>query len=266
MSVVSLAPAARAQGKKPTAIDELLRETEKIARIVSRLRSLKAKRPIRKRVASKPQIRRYVKSRIETQFSDAELRVQGEVLHYFGLIPPKVDYKAYILEFVTAQLGGYYDPDAGQLVIADWIPVATQKPVLAHEIVHALQDQHFGLKRFLKRTPGNSDRTGARMALVEGEGLAVMFLFVAEALGGQRAISLARLPSLMAMQVGMMKLMMKRIFPKATDYIIDWQLFPYVEGLKFVAALHARFGWAGVDRVYKRLPISTEQVLHPEKY
>ena len=90
LSVVSLAPAARAQGKKPTAIDELLRETEKIARIVSRLRSLKAKRPIRKRVASKPQIRRYVKSRIETQFSDAELRVQGEVLHYFGLIPPKV--------------------------------------------------------------------------------------------------------------------------------------------------------------------------------
>lgn len=266
--VVLVAPARASAQQKPTskAIDELLREADAIARVVSRLRNLPLLKPIRKKIASKNEIRAYIRGRIEKQFSDAELRVQGEVLHHFELIPPKVDYKSYMLEFVTAQLGGYYDPELGRLVIADWIPISTQKPVFAHEIVHALQDQHFGLKRFLKRTVGNADATAARMALVEGEGLAVMFLYVSDRLGAKGAISLARLPALLSMQIGMMKLMMKQVFPKATDYVIDWQLFPYIEGLRFVAALHERFGWAGLDKVYKRLPVTTEQVLHPEKY
>ena len=67
--------------------------------------------------------------------------------------------------------------------MADWVPAEMQRPVLAHELTHALQDQHFGLEKFLKRIPGNDDASLARNSLIEGEGLAIMMDVVLEPFG-----------------------------------------------------------------------------------
>jgi hypothetical protein len=42
--------------------------------------------------------------------------------------------------------------------------------------------------------------------------------------------------------------------------------FPYANGLSFVAALHENGGWQRVDDAFVRPPVSTEQILHPERY
>src|SRR5439155_857876 len=72
---------------------------------------------------------------------------------------------------------------AQKLYIADWLPLEMQRPALAHEIEHALQDQHFDLKRFASPIKDDGDKQLAHSALVEGDGTAVMLEFQAQAMG-----------------------------------------------------------------------------------
>ena len=102
-----------------------------------------------------------------------------------------------ILDLLMEQVAGFYDPFAGKLYIADWLPLEMQRPALAHEIEHALQDQHFDLKRFASPIKDDGDRQLARSALVEGDGTAVMLEFQAQAMG----LPLDQLPDLVA-QIG----------------------------------------------------------------
>ena len=81
------------------------------------------------------------------------------------------------------QVAGFYDPLARKLYIADWIAIDFERPALAHEIQHALQDQHFDLKSFSTPIKDDGDRQLARAALVEGDGTAVMLWFVAQQMG-----------------------------------------------------------------------------------
>ena len=81
------------------------------------------------------------------------------------------------------QVAGFYDPFAGKLYIADWLPLEMQRPALAHEIEHALQDQHFDLKKFATPIKDDGDRQLGHSALVEGDATAVMLEFQAQAMG-----------------------------------------------------------------------------------
>ena len=94
-----------------------------------------------------------------------------------GLLPKELDYEKLQIDLLMEQVAGFYDPWARQLYIADWLPVAIQAPALAHEIAHALQDQHFDLKRFVQPVHDQGDQQLARSALVEGDGTGVMLEF-----------------------------------------------------------------------------------------
>ena len=81
--------------------------------------------------------------------------------------PVIFEYRSFIIKLLAEQVAGYYDPKGQEFHIADWLELETQKPVMAHELTHALQDQHFNLRRFEKWPDGDSDAELAAHALIE---------------------------------------------------------------------------------------------------
>src|ERR671914_2448264 len=99
-------------------------------------------------------------------------------LKKLGLVPQDFELRPFIISLLTEQVAGYYDPKRQEFFLADWIDLDGQKPVMAHELTHALQDQHFNLKRFEKWPKGDSDAELAAHALIEGDATLAMMQYL----------------------------------------------------------------------------------------
>jgi hypothetical protein len=136
--------------------------------------------------------------------------------------------------------------------------------LLAHEIEHALQDQHFDLEKFTDIPGTESDALLARRALVEGDGVVLMI----ELLLGRNgtpppwgdAMVATTVERTLELATGESRL------SRAPRALREQLLFPYHAGFGFVAALRRRQPWSAVDAAFARPPRSTEQVLHPDAY
>ena len=252
-----------AQGNQPQA-SELLKLADETLADVSRLRELPVKAPIAKGISTRPQIEAYLLKRIQEEYPAEELRIEQKALAKLGLIPPELDLLQALLQLLTEQVAGFYDPKTGKLYVADWVPTEVQRPVLAHELTHALQDQHFGLEKFLKRIPGNDDASLARNSLIEGEGLAIMMDVVLEPFGQDFLM----IPDIVAANRAQLQATSEqyRAFREAPRYLREILMFPYTHGANFLQYFRKRHSWSAVSRLYSDLPQSSEQVLHPEKY
>jgi hypothetical protein len=127
--------------------------------------------------------------------------------------------------------------------------------VVAHEYVHALQDQHFGLEE-LGSESLDADQRRAFDALVEGDAVLGMVLYADE------HIAIFDLLQSVSTAGGLESTALEA----SPAFIRQMELFPYEQGLEFVLALYESGGWAAVDEAYDQPPQSTEQVLHPERY
>jgi hypothetical protein len=256
-------PGPKVAAKAPR--DALLAAADEIARQVAGLRGLSQLKPLQRGVLSRDEIGAKLKERIGKEYTPEEVRTEARVLKRLGLLPPDVDYERLLLDLLMEQVAGFYDPFAGKLYIADWLPLEMQRPALAHEIEHALQDQHFDLKKFATPIKDDGDRQLAHSALVEGDGTAVMLEFQAQAMG----LPADQLPALIE-QVGKQMLQgsfgQTPQFDKAPPFVKETLIFPYLTGLTFVESFRKSQPWAKIDEVFKAPPESTEQVIHPEKY
>ena len=121
---------------------------------------------------------------MEEDVAPNRLYSEGVVYQRLALVPKDFKYESGIIDLYTSQIGGYYDPKKDHFVMAKWIPASLQFPVAVHELVHALQDQHFKLDTFLDPKTMTSDALMARAALVEGDATAVMIDYSLRAGGG----------------------------------------------------------------------------------
>ncbi|HEX6836948.1 MAG TPA: hypothetical protein VF334_10275 [Polyangia bacterium] len=256
---------AKAAPKAPK--DALLAAADEIARQVAGLRGLNLKAPLQRGVLTRDEIGAKLKDRIGKEYTPEEVRTEARVLKRLGLLGPDVDYERLLLDLLMEQVAGFYDPFAAKLYIADWLPLEMQRPALAHEIEHALQDQHFDLKKFATPIKDDGDRQLAHSALVEGDATAVMLEFQAQSMG----LPADQLPELIAQ---MSKTLIQTsigqaqapLFDKAPPFVRETLMFPYLTGLLFVESFRRTSPWSKVDDVFKSPPESTEQVMHPEKY
>jgi hypothetical protein len=253
----------------------LLGLVEEIAQQVSAMRGLSYQRPFQRGVLSRAEIVQKLRERLAKEFSKEEIRVESGMLKRLGLLPEDADYEQTLLDMLAEQVAGFYDPYARTLYIADWLPAEMQRPALAHEIEHALQDQHFDLQKFSAPIKEDGDRQLARSAVVEGDGTAVMLEYARRGLSHENL----RLPEdLGHLGKQMMQLSMSATpaFQKAPAALRETLVFPYAAGLEFVLARrqgsHSGVGaaegasWSRVDDLFRDPPDSTEQILHPEKY
>ena len=118
-------------------VDSILKE-------VSELRNLKVLRTVPAVSHSRDQILSYVGKRIKEEYPGQALELEASLLKHLGLIPQQLDYRGTLQDFVTAQVAGYFDPFKDRFVLASWLATLMQRPIIAHELTHALQHQHFG--------------------------------------------------------------------------------------------------------------------------
>ena len=245
---------------------DLLKAADEVLQQVARLRGLAPKGDIKKGIVSRDDIARFLNERVREEYEEIDLIREGIVLKKLGLIPADMDYEKFMLKLLTEQIGGYYDPEKKTFFIADWIPLDQQKQVMAHELLHALQDQHFDLESLMKqdRKVHNDDLVMAHHALFEGDGVAVMLDYVLEPAGR----NFTQLPNLVETMRGQLPAMEAEfpVFNQSPPFLKEMLLFPYSQGAGFLQAVRARESWAGVNRIYSDLPASSEQILHPDKY
>ena len=229
---------------------EVLRET-------SEVRKLPILRHVRSGAQSRAEIERMLVRNLNESSKPGQLRASEIALKKLGLAPANFELRPFIIKLLAEQVAGYYDPKTREFHLADWIDLDGQKPVMAHELTHALQDQHFNLRRFEKWPKHESDAELAAHSLVEGDASLLMLQY------------LARNP---LRQLNFLKSMMlggggsTEQLDKAPRVLRETLTFPYFQGMTFATQVYKRGGWEGVSAAYKKLPKSTEQILHPEKY
>ncbi len=247
--------------------DTLLAVADEIVPVVARIRGLEPKAAIKKGVESREQISRALNELVSDQYEKTELKRGGVVLKKLGLIPVDMDFADFTIKLLTEQIGGYYDPEKKTFFLAGWLSADQQKPVMAHELTHALQDQYFDLDAMMKRDrkSHNDDMTLAHQALVEGDATGVMLDYLLEPLGR----SFVQLPDLAFIMRAQMSLMDSQfvVLKSAPEYIKESLLFPYGYGAAFLQKVRSgNAPWPVVNKVYADMPSSTEQIMHPEKY
>lgn len=258
---LAVAPAQLALSQQPATTSAarnaaLVAATEEVLKETSNLRQLSILRPVQSSTQSRAEIERSVVKNLDEDTPPAEIHATEVTLKKLGLVPPDFQFRALMIRLLTEQVAGYYEPKTRQFHLADWIDVEGQKPVMAHELTHALQDQHFDLMRFEHWPKGDSDAELAAHALIEGDATLAMVMYVST--NPMRALTF--LKSLNAMGVDTKEL------DQAPRAIRESLLFPYQEGLNWTRAVYKQGGWSQVSEAFKTLPQSTEQIMHPEKY
>jgi hypothetical protein len=230
--------------------------TAAVLKETSEIRELPILKNVRSGAQSRMEIERMIIKNIDDESTPADMYATELILAKFGLVSPGFKYRPFVIKLLTEQVAGYYDPKAQQFYLADWIELEGQKPVMAHELTHALQDQHFDLRRFEKWPKGDSDAELAAHALIEGDATLAMTLYMAR----NPLVALAFIRSLGAEGSA------SEQFKQAPRAIRESLLFPYEEGSEWATQLYRRGGWPLVSQAFTKLPLSSEQILHSEKY
>lgn len=257
----STAPAASSDGRPEGSLSS--KDSKQVARTlakVSELRGIAATRPVPGVKLDRDQLVARVKDKALREYPADALRREGQILQLMGYAPTSFDYLAEMLKLLEAQLEGFYEPKNGTMYIASELRGAQAQATLAHELVHALQDQRWDLKARSTYRPGRSDATLAEAALAEGDATSLMldFLMMPE----KSAVDIPDEAVRELMQSGMNL----GDIASVPHILRSTLLAPYSEGLAFVHARRRRAGWKGVDASWDRLPTTTEQILHPEKW
>lgn len=219
-----------------------------IEALVERERGLRFKSPVKVTLLGDREFEARV---TETDAKDAEEIEHAEaVLKAMGLLDDKADLAVIVRSFTAGAVLGFYDPKTKELVVRGARPSPFVRSVLAHELTHALEDQHFGLDR---DDLGDEAFAGFQ-ALVEGSAVRIEQRYQRSLTRDERRAADTEEQS----QGGNVP-----DVPEAVQVIFG---FPYAYGPDLVAAIVRAGGQARFDAAYADPPASSEQVLDPDRY
>jgi hypothetical protein len=238
--------------------------------------------PIKSTVQRQLITRASVESYLEEKFNDDEgakrLERDEIVLKKFGLLDRDFELKPFLLALLKEQIEAYYDSKTKTVNLLDWVDVEEQKPVLAHELTHALQDQHSDLEKWDDQTPDDvshdvagdqehlakDEMDTARDAVAEGQATAVMMDYILKPLGK----SLVKDPEVLDMVKGQMGASEDSpVMARAPLLLKESMLFPYSEGLSFEQDVWMDQGQAAAFAgTLDRPPTSSWEIINPREY
>ena len=188
-----------------------------------------------------------------------EVAYQEAMFKLLGMLDDDVDLYSLLVDLYTEQVAGFYDPDAEEMVVpvaVDGI-TALQEIVIAHELVHALTDQHFEFNDDYvdKVENGTGDDAIGVLSLVEGDATYQQFLYL-ESFDPAKAAAAA----LEAVTID------TAVLDASPEWLQKDLAFPYEQGLIFTGYLVQQNGLRAIDEAYVDPPVSSEQILDPNKY
>ncbi len=261
-AVASLGPSQTAQAASSP---EFIKAADEVLLEMSKILDLPIKEPLKKSLRSKEEVRAYLVREDKEDKNDAERYADDKTLEAFGLIPKDFPLDTFMLNVLTDQVAGLYDPKAKEFYIADWIPVDEQRTVMSHELTHALEDQSFHIDKWIKAARPNDDAELARDAVSEGSAMAAMVDYQML----DQKVGVRDLPDVtLLIRAGAVSEMDKDPnLGKAPPYIRDELLFPYLAGTGFTQQfLKAHTGWQDLHLIFQNPPVSTQQIMHPDLY
>src|SRR5580704_12671701 len=141
-SLASARPKSSSQ-TAPASSPEFIKAADEVLGQMSKILALPIKEPLKKTLRSKQEVRDYLVREDKEDKKDSERYADDKTLEAFGLIPKGFPLDSFMLDVLTDQVAGLYDPKAKEFYIANWIPVDEQRTVMSHELTHALEDQSF---------------------------------------------------------------------------------------------------------------------------
>lgn len=239
--------------RSPEMTDKLVQAT---AAEVTELRELEAKEPFTSKRLDQAGLDAYLEEAIDDE-GKTEAHNDDLLLTMLGALEPQVDLWEREVALESEQILGFYDDeDKTFYVVSDKAPGLTDRTTLAHEYVHVLQDQVFAIGA-ARNEIDNDDQSIAYMALIEGDASLVTAQFMDEKLP---ALELMQTLEASAAEIDQEEL------ERSPALLNAWMSFPYEQGAAFVAEVFSTGGWEAVNELYENPPVSTEQLLHPERY
>jgi hypothetical protein len=236
---------------------------DSLARL-SKITGFKQVRKVQFDTIDKPRLKVFLEEQIKQDVKPDEIRAEELALKKLGLVPQNFDLARNTVDLMTEQAAAFYDYRKKKLFLMDAAsPSGDQDTVLAHELAHALADQHFNLNKYLHH--GKTDDSSlARMAVMEGQATWLMYEVQAQKMGQ----SLTTSPSIVeAMsQSSDSGNSQFPVLSKAPLYMRESLLFPYMQGLKFQQAVVLKLGKTAFSEVFRNPPANSQEILHPEMY
>jgi len=261
------AKGARAEAPPPSRVSALTQaEAEALVQEVSAkvetIRGMKFKTPITVKIISGAEARAEFKSNIPPQAEEDARHTQDAYIQ-MGLVPPGTDLITGYLDLAESGLAGYYKHGTNTFFLLDHVSRDEAKGVMAHELTHAIEDQHYDLAVLAKKAGDNADHATAITAVVEGSAMAVMLAYLGREEGEEKATAeLHRTETRRAAGL--------RVAPSFTQRTL---LLPYLLGFSFLLQGKPWEFYLGggvqakdIDEAYRYPPYSTRQILHPEQY
>ncbi|MGC2769986.1 MAG: hypothetical protein WB607_31140 [Candidatus Acidiferrum sp.] len=219
------------------------------------------KSPLKKSIRTREEIHAYVISEMDDEKDAKERYASARSAEAFGLLPKNFDLDSFMVDLLTEQIAGLYDPKKHEFYIADWIPPDEQRMVMSHELTHALQDQYFHIDAWARAAKPNDDAELARDSVLEGSAMAGMLEYELR----DKGFKLRDLPDFDP-SVFLGDLTDTPMLKKAPPFIKDSLMFPYFDGLRFSMSVLRTGGWGGFGAIFAKPPASTQQIMHPELY
>jgi len=239
---------------------------------------LPVKSTVKRKITNRNEVEGYLKEKFNEDEGAKRMQRDEIVLKKFGLLDRDFALKPFLLALLTEQVEAYYDSKTKTVNMLDWVSVEEQKPVLAHELTHALQDQHVDLDKWDDQTPddvsvnssGDSDHLAkdeldtARDAVVEGQATAVMMDYILKPMGK----SLVKDPDVMDfVKQQMASTDSSPVLARAPLLLSESLLFPYREGLSFEQDVWMDQGQAAAfPGALDRPPTSSWEIMNPRQY
>lgn len=250
--------AAVACGEQAPADPVAARVADAVPRL-EEVMGLKFKSPPKFEARTKDEVRQFLERRFAEDMPDEELTGSERSYKRLGLIPDTLDLRKFMLSLLTEQIAGYYDPATKVLYVVQGASDEMVSVTVSHELVHALQDQYFNLDS-LQKVRRRNDRQVAAQSVIEGQ---ATFEQLASMLGSGTMV--ANLPggwdrvrALIRENNSSMP-----IFSSAPTVIQETLLFPYLSGAEFMRSYKEKR--AG-KLVFDEMPVSTEQVMHDDRF
>jgi hypothetical protein len=222
------------------------------------IRGLKPSRPVARQFIDGTELRTILTKEFDHDTPPAYVAANERLYKALGLIPADSSLRTLSLDLLSGGVAGFYRNDEGKLYVVSKSggPGANERFYFAHEYDHALQDQNSTIFKDFDGVLDQSDELLARQAIYEGDASLLMTQWAAANLSQTDLLELLAAGSDPAVQ---------QVMATTPAILRDTLTFPYTTGLAYVSNIQSTGGWGAVNDLFKKMPVSTEQILHPDK-
>ena len=263
-------PITKAQAK------ELFRSVDEILEFVSKDTGLPIKHKVKRKLITREKVESYVEKRLKNDKDAQRMEHEELVLKKFGMIPPDYDLHAEFVKLLGEQVAAYYDSKTKTVNLLNWVQPELQRPVLAHELTHALQDQSVDLQVWARAGAPDSkplpdqqeqvveEAQAARQNVTEGQAMVAMIDYTLAPAG----VNVLTAPDVVnAMRAAMTSGQDSPVLAGAPTFLRESLMMPYTFGFDFERAVLTKKGTAAAFLgALEHPPVDTLQVMEPQTY